>query len=84
MTTDELITLGEFCEITRSSPHWERLIQEVEKAAIQNILTSAPGDTKTREQEYFLIQGLNGFIGFMDQLVHEKDKLLNPENSEEE
>lgn len=84
MTEDRMMELGSYCESFLAHPTFQDLCAEFDKSTVQSMLATKPTDADDREHMYFTFQGAQQFIGFMQQLVQAKDKLIAADDEQDD
>lgn len=78
MTRDEIINMGAFCESLSVSEQFNTLYGLFEKQVVGAMLTTKPSEGAARENLYASLQGVRDLLGFMQEFVVERRKLLTP------
>lgn len=81
MEHDQIIDLGNTAEAILTNPMFNQICDQFKEAAVHNMASTKPSQSKEREEIYAALVGAREFYGFMQGLVQDRNKLLNPDKA---
>lgn len=78
MTDDEIVALGSFCAELKADERFQVLLSLFEKNIIDHMLHTEPHEQKKREGIYASALGVRDFLGNMNAIIDQRDKLVAP------
>jgi hypothetical protein len=84
LTTDEILSMGEFCEDLMRNDFFAELVNQFDKKCFENFTHTKPPNTKEREALYFEWNGVREFIHVhMKWFIDEKNRLTGAPSQED-
>jgi hypothetical protein len=78
VTTDEILSMGEFCETLMREEHFIELARTFELQCFEHFTSTSAHEAKKREGVYAEFHGFKNFLAHMAAFVAAKNKLIAP------
>lgn len=72
---NEIVQLGNYVEQLFQQDHFNTLFEEFTQQSVQQMLTTAPHETKAREGIYAQINGARALLDMMKQYIAVRDEI---------
>jgi hypothetical protein len=78
MDHDQIIDLGNAAEVILTNPMFNQICEQFEEDTVHKMVQTKPTQSAEREAIYATLVGARELLGFMQNFVQERNKLLKP------
>lgn len=80
MDHDKIIDLGNAAEVILTNPLFNEMCEQFELTTVHEMVQTKPSQSTEREAIYATLVGARSFLGFIQNFVQERNKILKPQN----